>query len=283
MADRIRRSGSRAEDLQQPFKAYRVIFEQETRQAVEELKRPAHGLFISGLLAGFGMGVSVLFLAVLMTEVDDPTALSSRVFLANAYTIGFLIVIMARLDLFTEYTTIAIFPVLIGRATTLSLARLWGLVFVANLVGGALFAAAFSVLGQPLHLAQADSLHDIAVRLVDHEWWVILLSAGVAGWLMGMLSWLVTAARETISQAFFVWLVTFAIGFGHLHHVVLGAIEVMVAMTWGAPITLARVLHFLSWTTLGNALGGLLFATLIRYSLLLRGSGKDVELRETDD
>lgn len=35
----------------------------------------------------------------------------------------------------------------------------------------------------------------IANRLVCYPWWVVLLSGGLAGWLMGLLSWLVAACR----------------------------------------------------------------------------------------
>jgi formate-nitrite transporter family protein len=47
--------------------------------------------------------------------------------------------------------------------------------------------------------------------------------------MMGLLSWLVTAGRATISQVFFVWLITWAIGISHLHHAIVGAREVLVA------------------------------------------------------
>ena len=40
-----------------------------------------------------------------------------------------------------------------------------------------------------------------------------LLSGVLAGWLMGLRSWLVAAGRDTISQIVMVWLVTTAIGF----------------------------------------------------------------------
>lgn len=54
--------------------------------------------------------------------------------------------------------------------------------------------------------------------MVEHPGWVILLSGVLAGWLMGLLSWLVAASRDTIGQIFIVALVTTAIGIAHLHH-----------------------------------------------------------------
>ena len=44
---------------------------------------------------------------------------------------------------------------------------------------------------------------------------------------MGLLSWLVAAGRDTISQIVLVWVITTSIGFANVHHVVLGTVEVL--------------------------------------------------------
>jgi formate/nitrite transporter FocA (FNT family) len=41
---------------------------------------------------------------------------------------GFLFVILGRSELFTEHTTLAVLPVLDGRASLRQLGRLWGLI-----------------------------------------------------------------------------------------------------------------------------------------------------------
>jgi len=87
----------------------------------------------------------------------------------------------------------------------------------------------------------------------------------LAGWLMGLLSWLVTASRDTISQIFFVWLVTTAIGLSHLHHVIAGTAEVLAGLFAGQGITWADVGRFLFLVTLGNALGGIFFVALLKF------------------
>lgn len=271
-----------SEDTQTaPFKSYRTIFEQEVQQAVEELKRPAHGLFISGLLAGFGVGLGVFVLAVMLTRLEGtlPEPISA-ILLANTYTFGFILVIMGRTDLFTEYTTIAILPILTANAPLLSLGRLWSLVYLANLVGCAAFAGLLAVLGPALGVVDPEVFGQMAHELIGYSWWVIFLSAFLAGWLMGILSWLVTAGRESISQIFFIWLITGAIGFGNLHHAITGTIEVLVGLLTQQDLLLMDFGYFLLWTTLGNAVGGAVFAILIRYSVLLGNSGKDKGLRK---
>jgi formate/nitrite transporter FocA (FNT family) len=94
---------------------------------------------------------------------------------------------------------------------------------------------------------------------------VLFLSGMLAGWMMGLVSWLVAASRDTISQVVLVWLITTAIGFAGLHHVILGSCEVLAAVFARQDVTLAQFGHFLLWATLGNIVGGTLFVALIKY------------------
>jgi formate/nitrite transporter FocA (FNT family) len=101
--------------------------------------------------------------------------------------------------------------------------------------------------------------------MLDHPGWVILLSAVLAGWLMGLLSWLVAASRDTISQIVIVWLVTVTIGFCHLHHSVVGTAEALAGIFSGSGVTFADFGRSLGLSTLGNALGGFFFVALIKW------------------
>jgi formate/nitrite transporter FocA (FNT family) len=100
----------------------------------------------------------------------------------------------------------------------------------------------------------------------QHPGTVIFSSGVLAGWLMGLLSWLVAASRETISLIVLVGLITTAIGFANLHHVVLGTVEVLAGVFAGQDVTVAQFAHFLLWATVGNILGGTLFVALIKFS-----------------
>ncbi len=198
----------------------------------------------------------------------------SQILIANAYTIGFVVVIFGRTDLFTEYTTLAILPVLAGRSRLRELARLWGIIYSANVAGATIFAVLIAVIGPALGVVEQGVLGAIASRLVNHPWWVILLSSTLAGWLMGLLSWLVSAGRETISQVLFVWLITSVIGFSHLHHSITGTVEVLLGIFSSPEVAVQDFAYFLLWTTLGNAAGGVIFAVLIHNSVFLGDTPK---------
>ncbi len=101
--------------------------------------------------------------------------------------------------------------------------------------------------------------------MTEHSGLVILMSAILAGWLMGLLSWLVTAGRDTISQIMLVWLITTAIGFCGLHHVVLGTVEIFSGLFARQGVSALEIGRFLLFATLGNAFGGAFFVGVIKY------------------
>lgn len=188
-----------------------------------------------------------------------------RILVANMYSVGFIFVVLGRSELFTEQTTLAVLPVLSGKASVREMLRLWILVYTSNLVGATAFAAMACVIGPSLGVIDPRSFGQIALKMTAHPAWVIALSGVLAGWLMGLLSWVVAASRETISQIVLVWLITTAIGFANLHHVVLGTVEVLAAVFAGQGVTVGDYGRFLAWATIGNIIGGTLFVALIKF------------------
>ncbi len=259
----------------EPKKPSRQILHHEIVEAVDALDRPAGALFISGLSAGLDIGFSLFLMAVVWTmatgTLSEPVV---RLLVANMYAVGFNFVVLGRSELFTEQTTLAVLPVLNRRATPADLARLWGVVYVSNLLGAAAFAGLAVNIGPALGVIDPRAFGELARALTDHPGHVMFGSAVLAGWLMGLLSWLVAASRDTISQIALVWLIATVIGLGRLHHVVVGSVEVLAGLFAGQGVTAADYAHFLFWTTLGNVVGGSVFVALIKYSYAIRGTMK---------
>lgn len=264
---------------EEPKKSYSEILELQVKEEISQIRRPAPGLLISGLSAGLDVGFSLLLMAVMLTLTKGilPDAIVD-ILVANMYSVGFIFVILGRSELFTEHTTIAFLPVLNRQASLRALARLWCLIYSSNLAGAAIFALLVTIIGPALDVIDTSAFGEIARGLVEHEWWVILTSAILAGWMMGLLSWLVTASRDTISQIMLVWLVTTAIGLAHLHHSIVGTVEVLAGVFAGQGITLADYGAFILWATLGNAIGGLVFVALIKYGHATQGGKARVDV-----
>lgn len=271
-------------DRTEPRKAARRILEQEIAEGLGEMRRPDSGLFIAGLSAGLDVGFSLFLMATMLTytrgQLPDPIV---NILVANMYAIGFIFVIIGRSELFTEHTALAVLPVLNRRAKLSGLVRLWIIVYLSNLLGGTIFAVLATIIGPNLGVIDPTAFGEIAHHVIDHSWWVILLSAILAGWLMGLLSWLIAAGRDTISQVVLVWLVTTAIGLGRLHHSIVGTVEVLAGLFANQGVTFGDFGHFLLWTTLGNSIGGVVFVGLIKYGHVIRSSSdrEEVDLDET--
>lgn len=247
------------------------ILDEEVSHGLEELRRPAPGLLISGLSAGLDIGFSAFFMGVVLTLLDpNASMLLTRALLGIAYSIGFLFVVLGRSALFTEHTALAVFPVLRGSASLAELGRLWILVYVSNLVGATLFAVFAVALGPRLGAVEPWAFVEIASDLLDHDPFTILLSAIAAGWLIGLLSWLVAASQETLARVVVVGIITFAIGFAGLHHSIVGSVEVLTGVFSSAELGLRDFGYFLGWTTLGNIVGGVALVAVLKYGQATR-------------
>lgn len=240
-------------------------------QGLSELRRPADGLLLSGVSAGLDIGFGPLLMAVTLTLAGDAWGVPlTDLAIANAYAIGFVFVILGRSELFTEHTTLAVLPVLDGQASVRALSRLWGLVYLGNVVGGVLFALFGVWVAVDLGTAEPAAFAEIASSLTDHGNVTIVAAAVLAGWLMGLMSWLVAAAQETISRLVIVWVIAATIGFAHLPHCIAGTVEVVGGVVVGET-SILEFGRFLLLATVGNAVGGAVFVSLLKYGHVVRG------------
>ena len=144
---------------------------------------------------------------------------------------------------------------------------LWGVIFLGNIVGGYLFALLISIVGPELKVLEEASFIALAEKMVADSWLVILFSGVLAGWLMGLLSWLVTASNDTISRIVLIMMITSVIGIGGLHHSIVGSIEVFCGFLIDREaITLFDYGKFQSMATIGNMVGGTIFVAMTKYS-----------------
>ncbi|MBX0294918.1 formate/nitrite transporter family protein [Haloarcula nitratireducens] len=255
--------------------AYTRILETEIESALREFERPTSGLALSGLSAGLNVSFGALFMAMALTFMGpSQSGFFQQLVLANASAIGFVLVVLGQTELFTAHTTMGILPLLDGRGSVRQLGRLWGVVYGSNLVGCAVFAVLMATVGPAMGIVEPAAVGTLAENLVPFPPQTILLSGVIAGWLMG-----ISAARNTVAQFLFVWLITAGIGFAPFHHCLLGSTEVLAALLLDQGVTAGEYAYFLGWTTLGNVVGGSVFVALLNYGQAVRGGEpKDVDV-----
>lgn len=252
---------------------YQTILQLQIEEGLKELERPPRGQFLSALSCGLTLGIGVfgllMFSTVLGPLLGDGAV---RLLRSGAYTFGFVLAIMSQTELFTEHTTLAVFPVLSGDADARHLGQLWTLVFVGNIVGGSLFAGFLYVSGPSLHLVDEQAFVHTAETFIGLSPTGVFTGAILAGWLMALLSWIHTSVGDSISRIAVIVICTFPIGFGHLPHCVAGNIEVLAGMLAGANISVVQWARFLTLTTFGNIVGGVVFVALLNYSHVVWGT-----------
>ncbi|WP_210423508.1 formate/nitrite transporter family protein [Halorussus marinus] len=250
------------------------ILDSLIESGLHEIRRERNGLLLSGFSAGLDIGFGPVLMAVILTlSTGGYGDLGTELLVASAYAVGFIFVIIGRSELFTEHTTLAVLPVVDGRASLAGLGRLWGLVYAGNIVGGAVFAGLLVTLMPNLGVASPEAFETIAHKLVDHDPGWLFVAGILAGWLMGLLAWLLTAAQETISRLAVVWLVTASIGLLHLPHSIAGNVEVLFGVFVSSGVSVTDYATFLALATAGNAIGGGVFVALLKYGHVVRGGG----------
>lgn len=265
--------------------SYHNILEREMESALQEINRPATGVFLSGFSAGLNLSFGALFMAMVLTFSSGfDSTLTKQAALASVSAVAFLFVVVGQTELFTAHTTMAILPLLDGRASLKEVVQLWSVVYASNLLGCVAFVGLIAAIGEPMDIADPSSFGSLADALLGFAWWVTVLSGVVAGWLMGMATWLSAASRDTIGRLVFVLLVTAAIGFGPFHHSILGTTEVLSAMVLTGDVSVGSFGSFLVFTTLGNVIGGGVFVGLLNYGhVALAGEPQDVDFESKSD
>lgn len=246
-----------------------VVYEAIRAEGEEELKRPSTALVWSGTAAGLSMGFSLVAEALLETAL--PEASWHSLISKFGYSVGFLIVILGRQQLFTENTLTPILPMLSSRKPLGMLPRvlrLWAIVLAANTVGACLFA---SVLANTdvLDASTRQTIEHLAQSAIEGSLWTRLLRAVFAGWLIALLVWILPFAETARVTAIIV--ITYFIGLGGFDHVVAGSTKAFFGVATGSVAVTTFFTHFWSPTLVGNIIGGVLFVAAINHAQVTAG------------
>ncbi len=181
---------------------------------------------------------------------------------AFGYTVGFVIVIMGRLQLFTETTVTAVLPVATQPtlANLARLARLWGLVLVANLTGS-LFVGFLIAKGLILSPEHRTAVLELSRAALAHDVPTLILLGIPAGFLVASIAWILPNAQG--QEIWIIILITWVVGIGDFSHVVAGSTEAFVLWCSGEIGFGQTFGGFILPALLGNIIGGTgLFAVL---------------------
>lgn len=243
-------------------------FDRLVDEGNERLERPMSALLSTGVLGGVDVGFGVLAYLIVKENTGD------TVLAGLAFSIGFVALLLARSELFTENFLVPVVAVVARRGTLKQLGRLWGVTFVMNMVGGAL-----------IMFIVVTALPDLDETVIEVGTHYAQLGANGRSFALAVLAGAVITLMTRMQHATdnlgvqIVPAILFGslLAGGELFHCVLDALFMMGALFAGADLSIASIAGAVGWAMLGNLVGGVGLVTGLR---LLRVPRRVEEARE---
>ncbi|MDT9676353.1 formate/nitrite transporter family protein [Pseudomonas lini] len=256
-------------DKNQPPRAA-VLHEIIRTQGDKELERSVAALWWSALAAGLTMGLSLMGMGLLNSRLPDGEGF--KVIASFGYCAGFLAVILARQQLFTENTLTAVLPIMskptlgnFGR-----LFRLWSIVLVGNLCGTLLVA--YVMLHLPIFDAKTDlAFLDIGRKVMENDASKMFAKGIISGWMIATMVWMIPSMES--AKMWIIILITYFMALGDFTHIVVGSVEVSYLVFAGELPWKDFWLVFAGPTLVGNIIGGSFIFALISHAQIRSESG----------
>lgn len=240
-----------------------AIHEHIRQDGEKEMERDAMALLWSAIAAGLSMGASLLAKGIFHVQLEG---VPGGFLLENlGYTFGFIIVIMARQQLFTENTVTAVLPVM--QNPTLGnfglLMRLWSVVLLGNIIGTGVAAWAFEHM--PIFDEETrDAFVKIGMDVMKNTPTEMFSNAIISGWLIATMVWMFPAAGA--AKIVVIILMTWLIALGDTTHIVVGSVEILYLVFNGTLHWSEFFWPFALPTLAGNICGGTFIFALMSHA-----------------
>jgi formate/nitrite transporter FocA (FNT family) len=247
-----------------------VLHEIIRTQGDQELERSVAALWWSALAAGLTMGLSLMGMGLLNSRLPDGEGF--KVIASFGYCAGFLAVILARQQLFTENTLTAVLPIMskptlgnFGR-----LLRLWAVVLIGNLCGTLLVA--YVMLELPIFDSKTDvAFLDIGRKVMENDVSQMFAKGIISGWMIATMVWMIPSMES--AKMWIIILITYLMALGDFTHIVVGSLEVGYLVFAGELPWKDFWLVFAGPTLVGNIVGGSFIFALISHAQIRSESG----------
>lgn len=253
-----------------------VVYEAIYREGAHELGRGSRALAWSGLSAGLSMGFSFVAEALLRRYL--PESRWTPTVAKFGYSLGFLIVILGRQQLFTKNTLTVILPLFNRRgrgerSRLRDVARLWAVVLAANLVGAALFA--WLLAATPAFDSPTRNWFEriSAEELLVPGFGAMLVRGMIAGWLIALMIWLLPFAES--ARVWVIVAIAYLVGLGHLPHVIAGSVAAFYGVIAGSASVPGCLVGFVLPTLLGNVIGGVAMVAALAHAEFVGPAGRE--------
>jgi formate-nitrite transporter family protein len=246
-------------------------FERVVEEGHDRLARPILALISTGLVGGLDIGTGVLAYLLVDARTHDP------LLAGLAFSIGFVALLLARSELFTENFLVPVTAVVARRGSAVQLLRLWVVTLSANLVGGWVITWMIVHARPDLRATAAELGSHYAHLGVSMRSFTLAVLAGAVITLMTRMQHAADSLALGVVPAV---LFGALLAGGQLFHSVLDSLLMFAGLHSGADYGYRDWLAALGWSCLGNLTGGLGLVTFVR---LLRVPHRIAEERQRAD
>ncbi len=230
-------------------------FDRIVSQGAQRLHRTWREVLTTGLAGGLEVGVGVLVLLAVYAETG------SHLLAGLAFGVGFIALLLARSELFTEGFLVPVTAVVAGRAGVGQLAKLWGGTLVANLVGGWLLMWIVVHALPELGATAIESATTFVDAPLDLQSACLAFLAGSSITLMTRMQ---QGAESETGRIVAAMAGAFVLAGLVLFHSILDSLIIFAGIHAGGPFGYGDWIAWFWYVTLLNMAGGLLVVTLLR-------------------
>lgn len=231
----------------------KTVYEVIRRNGDEELERSNGSLFWSGVSAGIVISFSMLGEAVLRSHLPD---VPYRYLIENlGYSLGFVMVIIGRMQLFTENTITTVLPFLHEPCWRIfnRIVVLWSIVLLSNVIG-AFAIATFYAHGGAISAEIMPAIEELSRHATGMPAAESFARAIPAGILVAAIVWMLPEAGA--SSVSIIVLFTWLIAAGDFTHIVAGSVEMAYLIVTGGLGLYQAAFGFFLPVLAGNVVGG---------------------------
>jgi len=233
--------------------------EEEVDEIVDEGAQRLHRTWVELLVTGFFGGLEVGLGVLALIAVYEATG--SHLLAGIAFGIGFLALMLAHSELFTEGFLVPVTAVVAKRASGRQLVRFWGGTLVTNLLGGLVFMALAMTAFPALRATTVES----GAHFVNSSWSAeTVVLAVLAGSTITLMTRMQHGATSEVGKVAAAFAGAFLLAGLQMWHSILDSLLAFGALFAGAPF---GWLDWFAWfvpTALLNMAGGLLMVTALR-------------------
>lgn len=243
-------------------------FDRIVEEGAERLARSWSTMLITGTFGGLEVGLGVMAYLAVMHQTQD------HLLAGLAFGIGFVALLLAKSELFTEGFLVPITAVFSKEASFGQLMKLWGATLVMNLVGGWVF---MWIVVQAFPQWKPE-LAAAALHFVDAGFsWQSVCLAVLGGSTITLMTRMQHGTDSDTAKIVAAIAGGFLLAGLQLFHSILDSLLIFGAIHAGAAVTYADWIGWFGYTLLFNMLGGLLLVTALR---LLRNKDLIEERRQ---